>query len=284
MIADFRGSRWLGAVAAAVGLAACGSLVDPDLPANAEQFTPPPVYARWWAMTEACSRVSGDLSSVSWFVVPGVSTIPLNGKPVEGYWSLAGNRIVIAGAGRLSGGIVRHEMLHALMRAVGHSRAKFLQDCAGVVYCTEGCISDAGPPPAPDPAAIQVGPEGLEVRVDVQPATPSRAVDEGFFAVIVSVRNPATVPVVVKLPPQPIGDGPTTFRFDILGQSTVLSGNELALDPSVTTFAAGETKRHIFDFRIATEPGSRSLAPGTYTLRAGYSGHLVNAAPLVLMP
>ena len=284
MIDTVRGSRWLAPVVAAVGLAACGSLVDPDLPSNAERFTPPPVYARWWAMTEACSGLSGDLASVSWFMVPGVSTIPLEGKAVEGYWSLAGNRIVMAGAGRLAGGIVRHEMLHALMKAAGHPRARFLQDCGGVVTCTEVCISDAGPPPAPDPAAIQVGPEGLEVRVDVQPATPSRAVDEGFFAVIVSVRNPATGPVVVKLPPQPIGDGPTTFRFDVLGQSTVLSGNEFALDPSVTTFTAGETKRHVFDFRIGNDVASRSLPPGMYTLRAGYSGHLVNAAPLVLLP
>jgi hypothetical protein len=72
--------------------------------------------------------------------------------------------------------------------------------------------------------------------------------------------------------------------FDVVGQSTVLSGAEFALDPSVSTFAAGETKRHVFDFRIATDGGSRSLPPGTYTLRAGYSGHLVNAAPLVLLP
>jgi hypothetical protein len=277
-------SQLLAAVAAVAGLAACGDLVDPDLPANAEQFTPPPVYARWWSMTQSCSGLSGDLSAVTWFMVPGVSTVLLNGKAVEGYWSLAGNRIVIAGAGRLSGAIVRHEMLHALIKVGGHPRAKFLDDCGGVVYCTEACISDAGPPPSPDPAAVQIGPEPLEVRVDVVPATPSRAVDDGFFAVIVSVRNPVTSPVVVQLPPQPIGGGPTTYAFDVAGQSTVLSGHEFALDPSVSTFAAGETKRHVFDFQIGSNVTSRSLPPGTYTLRAGYGGHLVNAAPLVLLP
>lgn len=279
-----RASRLLAVVAAIAGLAACGNLVDPDLPANAERFTPPPVYARWWSMTQSCSGLSGDLSAVTWFMVPGVSTVSLNGKAVEGYWSLAGNRIVIAGAGRLSGGIVRHEMLHALMKAGGHPRAKFLNDCGGVVYCAEACISDAGPTPSPDPAAIQIGPEPLEVRVDVEPATPSRGVDDGFFAVIVSVRNPSTSPVVVQLPPQPIGGGATTYAFDVTGQSTVLSGFEFALDPSVSSFAVEETKRHVFDFQIGKDVGSRSLPPGTYTLRAGYGGHLVGAAPLVILP
>jgi len=284
MIDGVRVSRWLSLVAAIVGFAACRNLVDPDLPANAEQFTPPPVYARWWAMTEACSGLSGDLSSVSWFVVPGVSTVLLEGKPVEGYWSFASNRIVMAGNGKLAGGLVRHEMLHALIKARGHPRARFLEACGGVVTCTEGCISDAGPPQPTDPAAIQVGPEPLEVWVDVEPAAPSRAVDDGFFAVIVSVRNPRTSPVVVLLPPQPIGGAPRTFSFDLVGQSSVLSGNVFALDPAVSVFAAGETKRHVFDFMIGNELASRSLPPGTYALSAGFGGHLETHAPIVLAP
>jgi hypothetical protein len=284
MIDVVRALRWLSCVAGIVGVAACRDLVDPDLQANAEQFAPPPVYARWWAMTEACSRLSGNLASVSWFEVPGASTVLLDGKPVEGYWSFASNRIVIAGAGKLAGDIVRHEMLHALIQARGHPRAKFLEDCGGVVSCTEACISDAGPPPALDDAAIQIGPESLEVRVDADPAAPSRAVDDGFFALIVSVRNPSTNPVVVLLPRGPIGDGARTFSFDLAGQSSVLSGNEFALDPSVRVFAAGETKRHVFDFVIGNSLASRTLPPGTYTVRAGYGGNLASHAPIVIAP
>jgi hypothetical protein len=280
----FRVSGWLSLVAAVVGFSACRDLVDPDLPQNAEPFSPPPVYARWWAMTEACSGLSGGLASVSWFVVPGVSTVLLNGTPVEGYWSLASNRIVLAGAGKLTGAKVRHEMLHALIKARGHSRAKFLADCGGVVTCAEACISDAGPPPAPDPAAIQIGPEPLEVRVDVEPTTPSRAVEDGFFAVIVSVRNPRMSPVVVQLPPLPIAGGSRTFSYDLAGQSVVLSGNEFALDPSVSVFAAAETKRHVFDFMIGNDLASRTLPPGTYAVQAGYGGHLVGHAPIVIPP
>src|SRR5688572_6639568 len=122
MIDVVRVMRGLSSVAAVIGLAACRSLVDPDLPADARQFAPPAVYARWWAMTEACSGLSGDLSSVSWFVVPGVTTVSLNGIEVDGYWSLGSNRIVIAEAGMLAGGKVRHEMLHALLQRRGHPR------------------------------------------------------------------------------------------------------------------------------------------------------------------
>jgi hypothetical protein len=171
-----------------------------------------------------------------------------------------------------------------LIRVRGHPRAEFLDDCGGVVRCTEACISDAGPPPAPDPGAIRGRPEPLEVHVEVEPAAPSRAVDDGFFALIVSVRNPSTSPVVVVLPPAPIGGGPRTFSFDLVGQSSALSGNEFALDPSVSVFAAGETKRHVFDFVIGNSLAPRTLPPGTYTVRAGYGGNLASHAPIVIAP
>ena len=64
-----RRSRWPAWLALA-GLA-CESLVAPALPDGATVLTPPPVYARWWAMTEACSRRTGDLSAVTWYVATG---------------------------------------------------------------------------------------------------------------------------------------------------------------------------------------------------------------------
>src|SRR5688500_10201690 len=115
LISFFRVFRWLPSAAAAVGLAACSSLVDPDLPANAQQFSPPPVYARWWAMTQACSGLSGELASVSWYVVPGVSTVPLNGQMVDGYWSFASNRIVIAEEARIDRKSTRLNSSHLVM-------------------------------------------------------------------------------------------------------------------------------------------------------------------------
>jgi hypothetical protein len=284
MIDVVRFLRWLSPVAAVVGLAACRNLVDPDLPSNAEQFAPPPVYARWWAMTEACSRLSGDLSSVSWFMVPGVSTVSLNGKPVDGYWSLGSNRIVIAEMGKLAGGKVRHEMLHALLKGRGHPREKFLEDCGGVVACAEACINDAAPPPPPDPAAVPMPPDSLEIQVVVDPETPNRAQDDGFFTVTVSAQNSRSQPVVVTLPSGPFGNMPETFSFDIQGDSGRLIASELALDPAVVFFKRGETKRHVFDFVIGNDPQSRAFPPGTYTVRGAYGGHWQTHAPVVLAP
>ena len=272
------------AAAAAVGVAACSSLVDPDLPANAELFTPPPVYARWWAMTQACSGLSGDLASVSWYVVPGASTVPLNGQMVDGYWSLASNRIVIAEAARMSGGKVRHEMLHALIKGRGHPRGKFLADCGGVVACTAVCVSDAGPPPQPDPAAVSMPPDSLEIEVLVDPQLPSPAQDGGFFTISVSARNSRAKPVVVALPSGPFGNMPETFAFDIRGSGSALAASELALDPAVVSFAPGEKKRHVFDFVIGNDSQSRAFPPGTYNVRGSYGGHWKSHPPVVLAP
>src|SRR5260370_10316235 len=104
--------------ASVVGLrAACepGGLA---LPEGAVQFTPPAVDAQWWALTESCSGLSGDLSAISWYVVPNARHIPAGdvSAVVEGRWDSVGNRIVLADIGPRDGELVRHEMLHALLR------------------------------------------------------------------------------------------------------------------------------------------------------------------------
>lgn len=284
MIDVARTLRRLSSAAAVIGLAACGSLVDPDLPADAQRFAPPAVYARWWAMTEACSDLSGNLSSVSWFVVPGVRTVSLNGKQVDGYWSLGSNRIVIAEAGMLAGAKVRHEMLHALIQGRGHPRAKFLTDCSGVVACPEACIRDAGPPLPLDPSAVTMPADSLEIQVVVDPEKPSRAHDGGFFTITISARNSRSKPVVVTLPSGPFGNMSETFSFDVRGSGSALLASELALDPSVWSFAPGETKRHVFDFVIGNDPQSRAFPPGTYTVRGAYGGHWKSHPAVVLAP
>jgi hypothetical protein len=71
---------------------------------------------------------------------------------------------------------------------------------------------------------------------------------------------------------------------------------DLALDPGVTYFSAGESKRDIFDIAIAaiafprihTVPGQGSggiaLPPGTYTFRGGYSDHWGTDIDVVVNP
>src|SRR5512140_245269 len=116
---------------AAVFAAACERIVDPAFPPTATQFVPPPVYDRWWAMTASCAGVTGSLSKVSWYVVPGVTEFQLKGQTVSGYWTQGSNSIVVADSSRLDGSVIRHEMLHALIRGTGHPRSAFLEKCAG---------------------------------------------------------------------------------------------------------------------------------------------------------
>ncbi len=125
---------------------ACTSIVDPALDPRAEPFHPLPVYARWWSMVESCSGLQGSLAEVSWYQVPGSETVDRSGDEVAGYWAPAGNRIVLGGEATLDGQVVRHEMLHALLRQLkGHPREYFLDRCGGVGSCASGCLTDAGP-------------------------------------------------------------------------------------------------------------------------------------------
>jgi hypothetical protein len=45
---------------------------------------------------EACSGLKGSLDAVQWYAAPGPLRNPDNGaEPINGYWSLASNRIVL---------------------------------------------------------------------------------------------------------------------------------------------------------------------------------------------
>jgi hypothetical protein len=171
-------------------LCGCQSALDPALPQGAQAMMPPPVYATWWAMTSACSGLSGPLDRVEWYQVPGAATVPYPGvSDANGYWSFASDRIVLAGESVLDGGAVRHEMLHALLQTGRHPRAAFLERCAGFVDCGRECIADSDPLPPLDPATPTISPDQLTLTTSVAPPTPSMGVDGGFFAVTVAVTN-----------------------------------------------------------------------------------------------
>ena len=133
-------------IAAVAFATACERIVDPALPSTAAVFVAPPVYTRWWALAESCTGVRRPLANVTWFVVPGVSLFQLGDQDVSGYWTAGSNRIVLADNSRLDGAVVRHEMVHALIRTSGHPRSTFLEKCAGLVSCTAECVADAGAP------------------------------------------------------------------------------------------------------------------------------------------
>jgi hypothetical protein len=265
-----------------MALTVCDRLVDPKLPSDAEQFTPPPVYSTWWAMTEACSGKTGSLAAVTWVKTGEILHDPRNGSTIIGYWSAASNRIVMVNTAVMSGGAVRHEMLHALVRQPGHSREQFLGKCLGTVDCQESCITDAGPYPPPPELPIPVPGSSIDIAMDVEPRNPTVADDGGFFSITVSATNKSARWATV-IPGQPGLNVTHTFSFDVRGLTSV-SNSEVALDPSQTIFAPGETKKLVFDFSIGDAPFSRQLLPGNYTVRGGYADYWSTDSSFVIGP
>ena len=216
----------------------------------------------------------------------------LNGETVSGYWTEGSNSIVVAAGVRLDGAVVRHEMLHALTRTSGHSRADFLERCGGVVSCTSQCVTDAGTVPTIDPALPVVSPDSLDVTVELAPALPSLAVDSGAFTMIISVHNPANHSIVAALP-QLTGGVSTAYTFDIknpFGLGSRLQGARSIVDPSVTVFSAGETKHQYFDFTIGKITSGSTITPGLYDFSGAYGSHKITlpsvtiASPTLLPP
>ena len=265
-------------------LAACETPVGPRLPTNAEPFTPPAVYREWWALTEACSGLQGDFTRIAWFRVPGAESFPLrDGTLVNGCWD-GSNRIVLAGQSERFGDLVRHEMLHALLQSGGHPRDAFIGRCGGTVVCEALCIKDAGPPPSPDPAATMVDPSALQIAVELVPAQPAVSVNDGWFRMVVTARNPMAGPVIVQLPSSDAGPGPS-FSYDIT-EKQCSSGYryDMRADvPEVSRFAPFETKQFIFDLQIGAGQTRYDIPPGRYWFNGAYGGVWAPTPPTVTL-
>jgi hypothetical protein len=109
-------------VAFALLLGACG--YDP---AGSEPWEPPAVYRAWWEKTQACSGLSGNFDRVEWMIVPGESFTCSSGQCV-GHWD-PGHKIFLAADWSMHEMVVRHEMLHDLMRRSGHPSPPFGNGC-----------------------------------------------------------------------------------------------------------------------------------------------------------
>ena len=274
-------------IAAVAFATACEhTLVDPALPSTATIYVAPPVYDKWWTMAETCTGVTRPLANVTWFFIPGASLFELGNQVVSGYWSAASNRIVLAENSRLDGAVVRHEMVHALIRESGHPRSIYLGKCAGIVSCTPECVTDAGPPGTANAGYATVPPDSLDVSLQILPDPPSTAVDSGVFSVVVSAHNRASFPVNVSLP-LVAGAPAAPFSFEIRslgGPGVRIAGALDQTDPSVTTFAAGETKRQYFDFVIGSVVRNRTVSPALYRFTGSYGTHSAVLTPINIVP
>lgn len=271
----------LGCIAAPL-IVACSDVVEPKLPADAEVFSPPPVYSTWWQMTEACSARTGSLAAVTWYQTTEVVYDTHTGDVIAGYWLPGSNRVVLTSSVMMDGGTVRHEMLHSLLQRGGHPRGQFLGNCAGTVDCEDACVADAGPYPTPPESPVAVGADGIEITLDVEPHTPAHAIDEGRFTLTVFARNKSAHWITVSPPP---GVDPLqTFSFDVTSANSALADDRRAIDPSQTIFAPNETKRQVFDLVIGDYPFTNQLIPGDYTGRGGFAGWWASESSFVIAP
>lgn len=264
-----------GRLALVLALAACDSPTAPRLPAGSVRFTPPSMYRQWWALTEQCSGRQGNYDAISWYVVPDAYTLPGTNR-LGGIW-YGDNRIVLAGAydGISAGDLVRHEMLHALVREGSHPREMFVVRCGGVVVCVEECLTDGGPAPPPDPGARLEPDSTVEVTVDVVPNAPSSGTWDGYFMMIVHAHNPADYPVISRR---------GGFGYLLTGPGGTVQYDLPVEAPEETRFAAGETKSHIFDFHIVDHLGyAYDITPDTWTFNGSYGTASAVSPPTVVV-
>ena len=128
-----RTTRNAFSILGSLALSSCTALAPSQalLPAGAIPFAAPAVYQEWFQRTEACSGRTGNLGAVQFYVVPGVETFETRDGPQVGVWIGEGDshRIVIAGNYEGHEMVVRHELLHTLLRQTGHPEEYFVSRC-----------------------------------------------------------------------------------------------------------------------------------------------------------
>jgi hypothetical protein len=258
---------FLAAIVLAVAASACG-LWRSMIPPGASQFRAPPVYSRWWSETEACSGLTEDLQAIRWFSVPGVAALHVGEADALAYWNRRSNVIVVADSQSGNGSIVRHEMLHALLGINGHPRAQFLGRCYGWVNCG-ACADEHDAGIAGMQPVSLLSQDSLELEINVVPAAPSAALDDGFFSVIVTARNPHAGWRVIPLGLQN-RHPPQTFGLDLAGPTGGIILGEVALDYADSTFAPLESKRFVYDFQLGTALPANRPPSGRYEVRGRY--------------
>lgn len=112
-------------------LLGCGG-ADSLAPADAVRIELGPRFSAAWSAVEECSGLTGRREAVAVFSVPG-DFIMLDGRAVLAYWSPASNAIYVAQFYVTSDPVLRHEILHALLRSGDHPPEYFEEKCGALV-------------------------------------------------------------------------------------------------------------------------------------------------------
>ena len=112
--------RHVLALALAFVLPACSDVIgfgDPIEYPDAVTYFNEPLFRPLWDQLEACSKLRGTLKSVGFFYVPQAS-LPsvLHGIRTLGVYLPRSNRIFIVESEKSNPAVIRHEMMHALLK------------------------------------------------------------------------------------------------------------------------------------------------------------------------
>lgn len=174
--------RFSSLAALVVAASACSLEVRDDFPWGAVEIPPPPQYRVWWELVENCSGKRAQFDHVRWYqVVAG--DILVRDQVASAAWYAARNGIVVQ-PDFADGSVVRHEMLHAVLRDGDHPDEYFKGKCGDVVACGRECGVLSMPN---DPASLRLS--ELDVALEPFPAFPSLARHNGHLSFVVKIRN-----------------------------------------------------------------------------------------------
>lgn len=263
------------ALSVSLVLLSCSSLFGPDLPEGTVPLAPLPAeYEGWWSLMQRCSGREGRLEDVEWLVLPRATSIPET-DGADGIYSERDHAIVLTGRSVGLGPLVRHEMLHALLRDGLHRRSAFIDACGGVVSCGMVCTQEAGVPLAPTPDMALMDPERMRIDVDLVPSTTSLAMGtEGCVTIVVSATNSQARPVRAFVVNQ-LSQG-----FSWMVEGVGAGADNRGEEAEYVAFEAGGTRRYTFD---CPQPFTE-LSPGDFGVRGSFTGLSSEGVVLTVVP
>jgi hypothetical protein len=257
--------RIAAVLASCVLLWSCDSITAPPFPSNdVRAIQPLARYSLWWEEVQECAGRKGDFASIHWYETRS-GPVVVDGKTYDGYWWEDGNRIALAD--RYRGPIVRHEMLHAILRRGDHPLDMFAGRCEGVVAFD--APESYGVNPLLAAQAKTVAAEStLAVSIGPEPVIPRLSQYGGCFTLTVTAANRTGAPIWVTLPNEYTG----SYVFREEGYT----GTLMYTRQKRVFFAPGQQRRVVLDAYVDTA--------GTYHVSAGYAGAVSSWTPIAIVP
>jgi hypothetical protein len=110
----------------------------------------------------------------------------------------------------------------------------------------------------------------MDVRLGVDPGSPRRSTDSGYFEFTILLSNPTNQAVRALLPPE---RSTYTYTYWIQGPGGGYKTGEILVDSGLVIFGPSQTKRQVYDFRVADTGLFR--VPGIYQFGGAWGDHWV---------